>query len=79
MAKRKKRSWTIKKRSISIDDHKTSVTLEDEFWKSLKMIAYDRNKTVSQLITRIDANRQFFNLSSAIRVYVLRYFRDKKR
>jgi predicted DNA-binding ribbon-helix-helix protein len=67
----------IIKRSIVIDGHKTSVSLEDEFWKSLRQIAHGRDETLSRLIASIDANRQFANLSSAIRLFVLEFYRDQ--
>ena len=65
------------KRSIFVDGHKTSVTLEDEFWTALKEIATTENVGISQLISMIDSQRQNNNLSSAIRVYVLRYYRER--
>lgn len=60
----------IKKRSILIAGHRTSVSLEPEFWEALKAIAGLRKTSVNQLITEIDAARSG-NLSSAIRVFVL--------
>jgi predicted DNA-binding ribbon-helix-helix protein len=72
-----RRSSVIKKRSISIASHKTSITLEDEFWASLKAIAQDRNQTIAQLIASIDSNRELANLSSALRMFVLRYYRNQ--
>jgi predicted DNA-binding ribbon-helix-helix protein len=68
---------TVIKRSIVINSRKTSVSLEDEFWKGLQKIAEDRNETVSQLIFSIDKDRQFANLSSAIRLFVLHHYRDQ--
>jgi predicted DNA-binding ribbon-helix-helix protein len=68
----------ILKHSIAVAGHKTSVSLEDEFWESLREIANERGETVSQLIASIDAERQFSNLSSAVRLFVLRYFRDEE-
>ena len=59
------------KRSIVITGHKTSVSLEDAFWDSLKSIADDRKKTLSDLVAEIDATRLQGNLSSAIRLFVL--------
>jgi predicted DNA-binding ribbon-helix-helix protein len=59
------------KRSISIDGHKTSVSLEDGFWSGLKEIAQAQGATVSQTVTEIDKSRQKGNLSSAIRLFVL--------
>src|SRR5262245_32267274 len=61
----------VLKRSIVIAGHKTSVSLEDEFWKSLKEIAGERGMTLAQLVAAIDGNRQHGNLSSAIRLFVL--------
>jgi predicted DNA-binding ribbon-helix-helix protein len=70
-------SSTIPKRSIFVSGHTTSVTLEDEFWNSLREIAEERGeKFVSRLISDINAEREFGNLSSAIRLYVLRHYRD---
>ena len=60
------------KRSIVIDGHKTSVSLEDAFWNALKDIAHERRVTLSQLLAGINTNRrQFANLSSALRLFVL--------
>ena len=61
----------IVKRSIVIDGHKTSVSLEDPFWRSLKEIAQDERRTLSKVVTAIDLARQHGNLSSAIRLFVL--------
>lgn len=61
----------MKKRSVVLAGHRTSVSLENAFWEALKAIAGRRNSTVNQLVTEIDKQRDG-NLSSAIRVYVLR-------
>jgi predicted DNA-binding ribbon-helix-helix protein len=61
----------MKKRSVVLAGHRTSVSLENAFWDALKAIAGNRNSTVNQLVTEIDKQRDG-NLSSAIRVYVLR-------
>ena len=66
----------VVKRSIVVAGHKTSVSLEDAFWKCLKEIADDRNVTLSDLVSSIDADRQHGNLSSAIRLFVLDYYRN---
>ena len=66
----------IIKRSILIAGHRTSVSVEDEFWKGLKEIAEQRHETLSHLIASIDAERKHANLSSAIRLYVLEFYRD---
>ena len=65
------------KRSIVIAGHKTSVSLEDAFWKGLKEIADDRDVTLSDLVSAIDTDRQQGNLSSAIRLFVLDYFKSR--
>jgi predicted DNA-binding ribbon-helix-helix protein len=67
------------KRSIVIAGHKTSVSLEDEFWESLKEIAGERGVTLGELVRTIDGNRNQTNLSSAIRLFVLGFYRDQRR
>lgn len=68
---------SIIKRSVVVDGHKTSVSLEDAFWNALKEIANGRDMTLSQLINAIDGDRRHgSNLSSAIRLFVLGYYRD---
>jgi predicted DNA-binding ribbon-helix-helix protein len=67
----------VLKRSVVIAGHKTSVSLEEEFWKSLKEIAGERNMTVTELVREINANREHANLSSAIRLFVLGVYRDQ--
>jgi len=67
----------VVKRSIVIAGHKTSVSLEDAFWKGLKEIAGGRNVTLSDMVASIDTDRQHGNLSSAIRLYVLDYYRGQ--
>jgi predicted DNA-binding ribbon-helix-helix protein len=66
----------VVKRSVVIGGHKTSVSLEDEFWTQLREIAGAKQATVSQLLAQIDERRDSPNLSSAIRVYVLEHFRN---
>jgi len=65
----------VVKRSIVIAGHKTSVSLEDAFWKGLKDIAAVRNVTLSDIVASIDTDRRQGNLSSAIRLFVLDYYR----
>jgi predicted DNA-binding ribbon-helix-helix protein len=65
----------VVKRSIVIAGHKTSVSLEDEFWSGLKEIATNRNMTLSDIVSTIDSGRQHGNLSSAIRLFVLDHYR----
>ncbi len=66
----------VVKRSIVIAGHKTSVSLEDAFWKGLKEIADQRNVTLSDLVASIDSQRRHGNLSSAIRLFVLDHYRS---
>jgi predicted DNA-binding ribbon-helix-helix protein len=67
----------IVKRSILLAGRKSSVSLEDEFWNALKNIAGDRHLMLSELIDGINAERQHGNLSSALRLFVLEYYRGK--
>ena len=67
----------IVKRSVVLGGHKTSVSLEDAFWKSLKEIAASGKMTVSELLTAIDSGRHHGNLSSAIRLFVLNFYREQ--
>jgi predicted DNA-binding ribbon-helix-helix protein len=66
----------MKKRSIVIGSHKTSISLEDIFWAAVQKIARERAMTASQLIAAIHATRKGGNLSSAVRVFVLDHYRD---
>jgi len=61
----------IIKRSIVIAGHKTSVSLEDAFWRGLKEIARAHRTTLSTMVGQIDKGRNQANLSSAIRLFVL--------
>jgi predicted DNA-binding ribbon-helix-helix protein len=76
MSKRKMmRKSLIVKRSILIAGRRTGVSVEDAFWKGLKEIARGRNITLSDLVTTINSKRKHNNLSSAIRLFVLDYYR----
>jgi predicted DNA-binding ribbon-helix-helix protein len=66
----------VSKRSIVIAGHKTSVSIEAEYWDSLKEIARERGMTLMELVAAIDGDA---NLSSAIRLFVLRVYRDQRR
>ena len=71
---------TSTKRSILLKEHKTSVTLEDPFWVSLKEIAAAQGTRASQLVATIDKDRRKAhnaNLSSAVRLFVLNYYRQQ--
>ena len=61
----------VVKRSVMIDGHKTSVSLEDPFWSGLKEIAHSEGATLPALLAKIDGTRERGNLSSAIRLFVL--------
>ncbi len=62
----------VKKRSVILMGHPTSVTLEDIFWNKLEIIAQQQNKTRNQLVAEIDQSRAI-PLSSALRIYCLHY------
>ena len=65
-----------KKHSIVIAGRKTSVSLEDLFWNGLREIAERRKLTVPALVHAIDQDRQHANLSSAVRMFVLRHYQE---
>jgi predicted DNA-binding ribbon-helix-helix protein len=65
----------VMKRSIVICGHKTSISLEDPFWSGLKEIARNNKATLSSVVAQIESNRQYSNLSSAVRVFVLEHAR----
>jgi len=62
------------KRSVSINGRKTSVSLEDEFWRGLHEIADHNSARVATLVEQIDRAKRTCNLSSAIRVFVFNHF-----
>ena len=64
----------LKKRSVTISGHGTSVSLENAFWDALKELSEDRGVSINTLISEIDKERTG-NLSSAIRVYILEHMR----
>ena len=64
-------------RKISViiaNRHSTSICLEDEFYDALRQIAANQQRSINDLITEIDANRTETNLSSAVRIYILKQF-----
>ena len=73
----------VKKRSVMVGARKTSISLEDEFWDALNLIAKTRNTSLSNLMESIATERPqkgqqpFANLSSAVRVFVFNYYREK--
>ena len=69
----------VVKRSIVIGNRRSSVSLEDAFWNAIREIAATKKMSLSNLITKIDDERDVrkrVNLSSAIRLFVLDYYRD---
>jgi predicted DNA-binding ribbon-helix-helix protein len=68
----------IVKRPIRIAGRRTAVSVEDAFWESLREIAKERNEGLYKLVGTINADRQLPNLSSAIRVFVLDYYRNRR-
>jgi predicted DNA-binding ribbon-helix-helix protein len=68
----------IVRHSIMVKKRKTSISLEDDFWQALREIASLRRVSLSRLISSIDADREFANLSSAIRLFVLRFFKEEQ-
>ena len=68
-----------KKRSLTITGHRTSISLEDDFWDALKDMARAQGRSVPDTISAIDAGRGPNGLSSAIRGAVLDFYRSKSR
>ena len=66
---------SVAKHSVVLAGHKTSISLEDEFWRALKDIASSRRTTLRDLINSIDIDREQGNLSSAIRLFVLNHYK----
>jgi predicted DNA-binding ribbon-helix-helix protein len=71
------KSSLVAKRSVKIGGRMTSVALEDIFWTALKEIAHERRGTLQHLITSINADRQSCNLSSVLRVFILKFYKDE--
>ena len=65
------------KRSLTLAGHRTSVSLEDIFWKSFRDIAAQRGQPINDLAREIDAQRGDIGLASAIRVFVLKDHQDR--
>lgn len=67
----------IKKHSTTLHGHRTSLSLEEEFWAELKLIAEMRTISLATLIAEVDDTRDpESNLSSALRIHVLRWLKD---
>ena len=69
---------TLRKHSVKIAGHQTSITLEHEFWTALQDIARLRGQAISTLITEIDEGRGQSNLSSALRVFILNHYKNEQ-
>lgn len=70
----------IRKHSLTILGHRTSVTLEDEFYQALKELAAEKSISLSQLIGKIEQEKpSTYNLSSAIRVYLFKHAQERKK
>jgi predicted DNA-binding ribbon-helix-helix protein len=69
----------LRKHSLTIAGHRTSVSLEDDFWEALNELAEIRHRSVPSLIAEIDAERGPCGLSSAIRSAVLAHYRTRSR
>jgi len=65
----------VSKRSIKLSGHATSISLEDEFWDELKRIAADNGQSMAALVEMVDETREG-NLSSALRLYVLKSIKE---
>src|ERR1017187_186935 len=65
----------VKKRSVVVGGHKTSTSLENEFWEALREIAQSQQMSLSKLLAAIKAEQRQNSLSSAIRVFVLNHYR----
>lgn len=66
------------KRSLTLQGHRTSVSLEDEFWHAFRDIAAKRGQPLNALAAEIDESRDLdTGLASAIRLFVLRHYRDR--
>jgi predicted DNA-binding ribbon-helix-helix protein len=70
-------SSRMRKHSLVIAGHSTSISLEAAFWDALKELARERGLSVAAFVGEIDSSRGEANLSSALRVHILRAFRDK--
>ena len=70
----------MSKRSITIAGHRTSISLEAPFWQALAEIAAARGTSVAALVAEIDRDRaDDINLSAAIRIFALGWYRDRAR
>jgi predicted DNA-binding ribbon-helix-helix protein len=68
----------IRKRSIDVNGKTSSVSLEEEFWSELQAVAQSRGMTMERLVADVNDQRTHHNLSSALRLYVLRWTKDHR-
>jgi predicted DNA-binding ribbon-helix-helix protein len=67
----------MRKHSLAIAGHRTSISLEAAFWDGLRDLAREKGVAVASLVAEIDRRRGAANLSSALRVHLLQVFREK--
>ena len=67
------------KHSVTLNGHRTSISLEDEFWRAFREIAQKKDITINALTAEIDTARGDLGLASAIRIYVLTYFQERAK
>ena len=67
----------VVKRSVRFNGHNTSISVEEPFWSHLKAIATYQDKSISELVSDIDRQRDHSNLSSAARLYVLNFVKQE--
>ncbi|MDH3579685.1 MAG: ribbon-helix-helix domain-containing protein [Hyphomicrobiales bacterium] len=72
-------SSPVRKRSLTVAGHRTSISLEDPFWSALRDVARDNRQSVATLVAEIDKARGQTGLSSAIRSFLLEHYREKSR
>ena len=68
---------SVKKRSVAVGNRKTSISLENEFWEAINHIAQLRQMSLGNIVGLIENGHREANLSSAIRVFVLEYYRSQ--
>lgn len=66
------------KHSVTLNGHRTSVSLEPEFWAAFKAIAAGSGQAINSLAAAIDADRGDLGLASAIRLFILRHYRRRQ-
>lgn len=67
----------MEKRSLTIAGHRTSIAIEKEFWTGLEAMAESRSSSIAAVIAEIDQQREVPNLSSAVRLAVLAWYRER--